>query len=755
MTQASLMKTISIVLLGASLAACTGDNGRQGPTGPTGNDGVTGDQGPQGDQGKPGLTPVDPGTPLSSVVALSFTDDNGTGTTNIADYVKALVDAYANNDPGNLLARMQFPLKQGATDSIRTIKGLHANVVISWLDPLSYTSDPINGPLFGANNDYIAYFGDGFAASSMSPIFNGDDMAGFIWVNHEYMSNELPTATTAPAGQGMTLARYLAYYGGLTNTVEASVWEPDALSTYIHHAKKQLGGSWLRILQDPASGEWAIDLGAANKRFDATSATQLLLNDAIPAQDHDDAGANLPQGVVVGIMGDCSGGQTPWGTVITAEENVQDYYGDLEAAWGPNQEFVPGAGFDMGAAIEFPSTISPTSQFGQNADSKTHHNREFYGWLSEMDPVEAAPGDYYGKDPGKPGVGHKKLATVGRARWENATFVVDTNWELEDGKPIVLYSGDDRRSGRIYKFVSSASYTTGMTKQQIRDLLDQGKLYVGHFANLDHATGRTLLGGTVPTAAAPGTGTWIELSVNNTTQDAPNAGADASMPAGTKVGAALQSNTWNKMGGFASDAFVLWGTFTAANKVGVAELNRPEDLEFNPFDGRVYIAFTNHTGRVANNQDGFLYDPATHATMSPKRNDRVGSIFAIEEQGDPGTALTFNYFQVWGGSTGTDNDFHAADPDNILIDREGGVWFGTDGNFSTTSRVAADGFYYLDLDPAHQTTARPTFGMAFRVAAMPSDAEVTGPAFSAGMGTLFLSVQHPGEFGISTWPQQK
>ena len=82
------------------------------------------------------------------------------------------------------------------------------------------------------------------------------------------------------------------------------------------------------------------------------------------------------------------------------------------------------------------------------------------------------------------------------------------------------------------------------------------------------------------------------------------------------------------------------------------------------------------------------------------------------------------------------------------------MWFGTDGNFGTTMRRSADAVYYLDLDPAHRTTPTPSFGKAFRVVAMPSDAEVTGPAFSAGMGTMFMSVQHPGEELQSSWPQR-
>ena len=55
---------------------------------------------------------------------------------------------------------------------------------------------------------------------------------------------------------------------------------------------------------------------------------------------------------------------------------------------------------------------------------------------------------------------------------------------------------------------------------------------------------------------------------------------------------------------------------------------------------------------------------------------------------------SFSFFEVWHGSKGS-SDFDAANPDNLLIDHEGGVGFGTDGNFGTNSR--ADSVYYLDL----------------------------------------------------------
>ena len=262
------------------------------------------------------------------------------------------------------------------------------------------------------------------------------------------------------------------------------------------------------------------------------------------------------------------------------------------------------------------------------------------------------------------------------------------------------------------------------------------------------------MGGAVPSEQAPGQGRWIELSLTST-DVAPN--VTAMGEATRAVGAALADNQWNGIGGFTSNADVRKALFTAALKVGVMELNRPEDLEWNPRDPsgtpRLYVAFTNHDRQVALDASGKLYPPATHSTMSPNRGDKVGGIFAMQEASPttPGTSATFTYWQVFAGSD-AGGLWDAADPDNLMLDRSGGVWFGTDGNFGTSLKRSADAIYYLDLDGSHRATPTPTYGLAFRVAAVPSDAEASGPAFSAGMGTLFMSVQHPGEDQTSAWP---
>ena len=218
------------------------------------------------------------------------------------------------------------------------------------------------------------------------------------------------------------------------------------------------------------------------------------------------------------------------------------------------------------------------------------------------------------------------------------------------------------------------------------------------------------------------------------------------------VGAALRDVNWNGIGGFPSDVLVRAALFTAAAKIGVREQNRPEDVEWNPLDPsgtpRLYVAFTKHGRPNVLRADGTLN---AGDVERPIRDDSLGRIFVIEEDDParPGRSTGFSFWQVWEGTEGT-GPFDAANPDNLAIDRDGGVWFGTDGNYGRNG--TADALYYLDLNPAHAS-----YGTAFRFAAGPGDSEATGPAFNATMTTLFFNVQHPGEDfegAPSTWPQR-
>ncbi len=707
------------------------------------------------------VVPAD--SPLPSTVAVNMRAQTGPA---IPDYVRGLIAQY---DAGTL-GGIQFPLANELYDDVRAIRGLQPQVLLKWLDALTLDPNP-EAPHFGANADYTAYFGDGWDSDwqgdvvGSAPQFRGSGSAGWLWINHEYISNNDAALTSAPTGQHLTLAKWLKSAALLAGDPTANLWSQADLNTQVLFHKKNIGGSWVRI-EKGTNGKWQLVKTALNRRYDATSdtvtrLTGTSLSSLSSGTDHlDGTGKDLSSGLLSGIAGDCSGGQTPWGTVVTAEENVQGYYGDLEACWTSQNAFVLNRGFDAGSNVA--PTVAPTKSgdFGRVDQIQDRHNRDVYGYLVEIDV--GLPGDQYYQPVagGGDGRGHRKLGVFGRARWENVTFVTGADWKLVDGQPIVAYAADDRRSGRIFKFVSSAPYITGMTRGEVRGLMDSGRLYVSHFAGLDNLTGKTLLGGGVPTEAQPGIGQWLEVSVTST-DVAPNATALGAP--GTTVGEALLDSEWNSIGGFPTNDDVLRSLFTVSAKLGVMELNRPEDLEWNPLDPsgspKLYVAFTNNNGRNALDQDGVLFDPATHATVATARQDRTGGVWAMDEvdSANPAASMSFAYYAVWEG-TGllAQGLFDAANPDNLMLDSNGGVWFGTDGNVGTNGR--SDALYLIDLAsvPKNDDGKLTATARGFRVVAGPSDSEATGPALASDERTLFFNVQHPGENLVTyptTWPQ--
>ena len=104
------------------------------------------------------------------------------------------------------------------------MRDIRANVVVKWLDPLTFDNGKA-APRFGSNNDFIAFFDESWTSFEQNgaPYFysTGAGMSGWMWVNHEYVSNTQPTATAAPTGQHLTLARFLRYRGLLRRCREA------------------------------------------------------------------------------------------------------------------------------------------------------------------------------------------------------------------------------------------------------------------------------------------------------------------------------------------------------------------------------------------------------------------------------------------------------------------------------------------------------------------------------------------------------
>jgi secreted PhoX family phosphatase len=239
----------------------------------------------------------------------------------------------------------------------------------------------------------------------------------------------------------------------------------------------------------------------------------------------------------------------------------------------------------------------------------------------------------------------------------------------KNGK-VVAYSGDDHNFEHLYKFISDSS-----------DSLERGTLYV---ANLEK-------------------GEWISLD--------------------REKQPILKKH-------FKNQTEIQIFTREAAKLVGATPLDRPEDIEFDPLTGHVFIALTNNKAS----------------------KNFHGSILKIREDGDDHGSLSFKHETFLTG--GLKSGFSC--PDNMVFDRSGNLWFTTDMSGDVINKgeykgLGNNGLYVFLRSGPHQ-------GQVIRVATAPCDAELTGPCFSPDFKTLFLSVQHPGETSESVekltshWP---
>ena len=193
--------------------------------------------------------------------------------------------------------------------------------------------------------------------------------------------------------------------------------------------------------------------------------------------------------------------------------------------------------------------------------------------------------------------------------------------------------------------------------------------------------------------------------------------------------------------GFESQADVLIEARRAADLLGATPMDRPEDVQPNGKNGRVYVMLTNNTRRKDDQVDA----------ANPRAKSAFGHIIEIAEEGgdfaatkgrwevllkcgDPSVAEVGATF-----STETTKNGWFGMPDNCAVDTDGRLWVSTDGN-SPKGTGRTDGLWAVDTDGA----ARGTSKLFFRV---PVGAEMCGPLILPDMQTAFVAVQHPGDGG--------
>ncbi|NNH80842.1 PhoX family protein [Rhizobium laguerreae] len=287
----------------------------------------------------------------------------------------------------------------------------------------------------------------------------------------------------------------------------------------------------------------------------------------------------------------------------------------------------------------------------------------------------------------------KKRTALGRTKHEGAESIVAKN-----GK-VVFYLGDDERFDYVYKFVTDGAFNPNDRAANM-NLLDSGTLHVAKF-NED------------------GTMQWLPMVFGQGPLTAEN--------------------------GFTSQADVLIECRRAGDALGATKMDRPEDVQPNGVNGKVYVMLTNNTRRKADQVDA----------ANPRAENAFGHIIEISENdgdftatsgkwevllkcGDPSVAAVGATF-----STETTKNGWFGMPDNCAVDSAGRLWVSTDGN-NNKATGRTDGLWAVDTEGA----ARATSKLFFRV---PVGAEMCGPLFTPDDETAFVAVQHPGDGG-EDWP---
>ncbi|WP_156250556.1 PhoX family protein [Pseudactinotalea terrae] len=534
-------------------------------------------------------------------------------------------------------------------DDVTVPSGYAWNPIIRWGDPILTGAPAFDGAAqsaesqagqFGYNCDYL----------DIIPT-NGARTRALLVANHEYTNESIMFPADLDAETAIRIA-----------------WAAHGLSVVeLRRGRKQQ--PWEYVLGAPLNRRITLETPFS---IDGPAAGSELLR---TAED--------PTGTTVrGTMNNCAGGTTPWGTVLSGEENFNQYF---FAAGSSAEE----ARYGLGAADGRNWRSVDPRWDATSPDYVNEPNR--FGWVVEVDP----------EDPGSTPVKH---TAMGRFKHEGANVVVSS-----DGH-VFAYMGDDERFDYVYRFVSKQRYRKGASRAARRHnlrLLSDGDLSVARFA-----------GDGAEDGVSDGTGEWIPL---------------------TRDGRSM-------VPGFTLEEVLVY-TRLAADAVQPTKMDRPEDVEPNLVNGRVYVACTNNSDRGregkegpteanprATNKDGHIVE------IVPSRGDHTATTFEwnlLLICGDPSTAGTY-----FGGYQGEVSPISC--PDNLAFDSTGTLWISTDG------QPGAIGYN----DALHRVTlSGRERGRVEQFLAVPAGAETCGPVIHDKDGSVFVAVQHPGEDGSWEAPQ--
>lgn len=464
------------------------------------------------------------------------------------------------------------------------------------------------------------------------------------------------------------------------------------------------GISIVEIERGRRAGSWRLrDVGAARLNRRITGTTPTTLTGPAAGDPRLRTAADPTGTRVLGTLANCSGGVTPWGTTLHGEENFNGYF-DASGGLDP-------AHAASYARYGLTGAGKGWSELDERFDLTVEPNEPYrFGWIVEVDVM-------------RPHSAPRKRTMLGRMKHEGATCSISASGHA------VVYMGDDERGDYLYKFVSRKRYRPGRgsaARWHNLKLLDEGTLYVARFTGDGTADGEY-----------DGSGEWI----------------------------ALTSDRESFVPGF-SVADVLLDTRLAADAVGPTRMDRPEDVERNPVNGKVYAALTNNSNRgtslpvdEANPLASSMTRPELGAPLVTQSGNRNGYILELTEAGDDAEAVAFTWdlFLVCGDPEAPETYFGGfpkdqvsplSCPDNVAFDPAGNLWISTDGNVLGSN----DGLLAVPV-------SGPNRGKVEQFLTVALGAETCGPWISSDGLSVFAAVQHPGEIDgatfddpASTWP---
>lgn len=445
-----------------------------------------------------------------------------------------------------------------------------------------------------------------------------------------------------------------------------------------------------------------------------------------------------------GTLNNCGTGKTPWGTLLTGEENWAGYFarpqGDDQARGAKSVMALRRYGRAEGANSRHGWETAGSedrfqrwniAQTGRSADGSDDYRNEIngMGYIVEMDAYKKA-------------LPARKRTGLGRFAHESAAFGLPVA-----GQPLAVYQGDDSRGEYIYKWVSATAWDVADANPRDRlaagdKYLDHGTLYVARFKS-------------------DGSGEWLPLSMVN--------------PA---------------ISGYAGYAFdgaadIAVHTRLAADAAGATRMDRPEWCSVNPSNGEVYFTLTNNSNRRAEPvgaaqtaPDGAnprVYSDIKNASTVQQGNVN-GHILRMKEGagGSGATSFTWDVYLFGAEASASptavnlsrlssSQDFSS--PDGLAFSPSTGIcWIQTDdgaytdvtncmmlaalpgrvgdGEKVTLRHARASG---SPLEVTTYVGKTPTPDRLKRFLVGPKGSEITGIAETPDGRTLFVNIQHPGE----------